>query len=43
MLLGEIHLKPKIAYRLKVKGWENIHHANSEEEKKATLPIVCRF
>jgi len=32
--LQETHLRPKDAYRLKVKGWKNIHHANANQKEK---------
>ena len=31
--LQETHLRPKDTYRLKVKGWKNIYHANQSEKK----------
>ena len=36
--LQETHLRPKDTYRLKVKGWENIFHANGKQ-KKAVVAI----
>ena len=35
----EIHLKTKDTYRLKVKGWKKIFHANGNQ-KKAGLAIL---
>ena len=29
--LQETHFRPKDTYRLKVRGWENIFHANGSE------------
>ena len=37
--LQETHLKPRDTYRLKVKGWKKILHAN-EDQKKAGVPIL---
>ena len=37
--LQETHLKPRDIYRLKVKGWKKIFHAN-REQKKAGVAIV---
>ena len=31
--LPETHLKTRDTYRLKVKGWKKIFHANGEQEK----------
>ena len=37
--LQETHLKPRDTYRLKVKGWKKIFHAN-RDQKKAGIAIV---
>ena len=37
--LQETHLKTRDTYRLKVKGWEKIFHANSDQ-KKAEIAIL---
>ena len=37
--LQEIHFKPKDTYRLKVRGWRNIFHANGKQ-KKAGVEIL---
>ena len=37
--LYETHLKPRDAYRLKVKGWKKIFHAN-RDQKKAGVAIL---
>ena len=37
--LQEIHLKTGDTYRLKVKGWKNIFHAN-RDQKKAGVAIL---
>ena len=31
--LQETHLRPKDTYRLKVRGWKNIFHANGKQNK----------
>ena len=36
--LQETHFRPQDTYRLKVRGWENIFHANGKQ-KKAGLAI----
>ena len=37
--LQETHFRPKDTYRLKVRGWKNIFHANGKQ-KKAGVPIL---
>ena len=37
--LQETHLKPRDTYRLKVKGWKEIFHANGDQ-KKARIAIL---
>ena len=37
--LQEIHIKPRDTYKLKVKGWKKILHANGDQ-KKAGLAII---
>ena len=37
--LKEIHLKPRDTYRLKVRGWKGIFHANGDQ-KKAGIAIL---
>ena len=39
MLSTETHLKTRDTYRLKVKGWKKIFHAN-EDQKKAGVAIL---
>ena len=41
MLSTETHLKTRDTYRLKVKGWEKIFHANSDQ-KKAEIAILIQ-
>ena len=40
--LQEIHLKPRDTYRLKVKGWKKIYHANGDQ-KKAGVAILISY
>ena len=37
--LQETHIRPKDTYRLKVRGWKNIFHAN-RKQKKAGVTIL---
>ena len=37
--LQETHFRPQDTYRLKVRGWKNIFHANGKQ-KKAALAIL---
>ena len=37
--LQETHFRPRDTYRLKVRGWKNIFHAN-EKQKKAGGAIL---
>ena len=37
--LQETHLKPRDTYRLQLRGWERIFHANGEQ-KKARAAVV---
>ena len=37
--LQETHFRPKDTYRLKVRGWKNILHAN-EKQKKAVVAFL---
>ena len=37
--LQEAHFRPKVTYRLKVRGWKNILHTN-ENQKKAGVAIL---
>ena len=38
--LQEIHLKPRDTYRLKVKGWKNVFHANGDQKKKGGVAML---
>ena len=40
--LQETHFRPQDTYRLKVKGWKNIFHANGKQ-KKAGVAIFFIF
>ena len=31
------HLKPRDTYRLKVKGWKKVFHANGDEKKESRI------
>ena len=39
MLFIRIHFRPKDTYRLKMRGWKNIFHANGKQ-KKAEVAIL---
>ena len=38
--LQEIHLKPRDTYRLKVKGWKNVFHANGDQKKAGVAILI---
>ena len=38
--LQETRLRPKDTYRLKVKGWENIFHANGKQKKAGVAVLI---
>ena len=38
--LQEIHLKTRDTYRLKVKGWKKIFHANGDQKKAAVAILI---
>ena len=38
--LQETHFKPKDTYRLKVRGWDNIFHANGKQKKSGVLLLL---
>ena len=38
--LQETHLKTKDTYRLKVKGWKKIFHANGDEKKAGVATLI---
>ena len=38
--LQETHLKPKDTYRLKVKGWKKIFHANGNQKKAGVAILI---
>ena len=38
--LQETHFRPKDTYRLKVKGWKNIFHANGKKEKAVVAILI---
>ena len=38
--LQETHLKPRDTYRLKVKGWKMIFHANGDQKKAGVAILI---
>ena len=38
--LQETHLKPRDTYRLKVKGWKKIFHANGDQKKTGVAILI---
>ena len=38
--LQEIHLKTRDTYRLKVKGWKKIFHANGDQKKAGVAILI---
>ena len=38
-MIQETHFRPEVTYRLKVRGWKNIFHANGKQ-KKAGVEIL---
>ena len=38
--LQEIHFRPKDTYRLKVRGWKNIFHANGKQMKAGVAILI---
>ena len=38
--LQETHLKPRYTYRLKVKGWKKILHANGDQKKAGVAILI---
>ena len=38
--LQETHFKPKDSYRLKVRGWKNIFHANGKQKKTGVAILI---
>ena len=38
--LQETHFRPKDAYRLKVRGWRNIFHANGKQKKAGVATLI---
>ena len=38
--LQETHLQPRDTYRLKVKGWKNIFHANGDQKKAGVAILI---
>ena len=38
--LKETHLKPRDTYRLKVKGWKKVFHANGDQKKAGVAILI---
>ena len=38
--LQETHFRPKDTYKLKVRGWKNIFHANGKEKKPGVVILI---
>ena len=38
--LQETHFRPKNTYRLKVRGWKNIFHANGKQKKVGVAILI---
>ena len=38
--LQETHIRPQDTYRLKVRGWENIFHANGKQKKAGVAILI---
>ena len=38
--LQETHLRPKDTYRVKVRGWKNIFHANGKQKKAGAAILI---
>ena len=38
--LQETHFRPKNTYRLKVRGWKNIFHANGKQKKAGVTILI---
>ena len=38
--LQETHFRPQDTYRLKVRGWENIFHANGKQKKSGVAILI---
>ena len=38
--LWETHLKPRNTYRLKVRGWKKIFHANGDQKKAGVAILI---
>ena len=38
--LQETHFRPRVTYRLKVRGWKNIFHANGKQKKAGVAILI---
>ena len=41
--LQETHFRPRDIYRLKVKGWKTIFHANGNQKKDGVAIVVSKY
>ena len=41
--LQEIHFRPRDTYRLKVRGWKKIFHANENQKKAGRASLVAQW
>ena len=39
-MIQETHFRPKVTYRLKVRGWKNIFHANVKQKKAGVAILI---
>ena len=39
-MIQETHFRPKVTYRLKVRGWKNIFHANVKQQKAGVAILI---
>ena len=40
MLSTETHFRPKVTYRLKVRGWKNIFHTSGKQRKAGVAILI---
>ena len=39
-MIQETHFRPEVTYRLKVRGWKNIFHANGNQKKAGVAILI---
>ena len=39
-MIQETHFRPEVTYRLKVRGWKNIFHANGKQKKAGAAILI---